>query len=241
MREILGVNTVNGLAFDAILQLATSLAVVVYFRKDIKEMILNTVRLISGKFIEAKDKILILAVILGTIPAVIFGLLLESSMETVFRNINLVAITLILGSVLFWFADKTYQKTISQKKELTLKRGIIIGFFQCLALIPGMSRSGSTISGGLIAGLEKEHAVKFSFLLSIPILLGSGLKKIFDVRMELLSNDFGFSIILASLTAFITGLIAINFLIKYLKYHNFNLFIWYRVALAVIILLFYNI
>ena len=154
-------------------------------------------------------------------------------METIFRNVELVGLTLILGSILFWFAERVAK----ENRGISLSRGIVVGFFQCLALIPGMSRSGATISGGLIMGFTKDEAVRFSFLLSLPILLGAGLKKVFDVRHELFSTSFGLPLLLGCITAFITGLIAINFLIRYLKNHNLNVFIWYRVILAVVLFL----
>lgn len=236
MREILGVSGTDELAFDAILQLATALSLLVYFHKDMLGLFKTGLDIALGRTIDLKSRTLLYAVIVGTIPAVILGLALESMMETIFRNVALVAGTLVLGSVIFWLADKVYEKNKSKNGELTLWKGIVIGFFQCLALVPGMSRSGSTISGGLFLGLNKDEAVKFSFLLSFPILFGAGLKKLIDVRGDLLSGDFGVSLLLGSITAFITGLLAIRFLIKYLKNHNFNIFIWYRVALAVIIL-----
>jgi len=223
-RQILGVNSFGGLAFDAMLQLSASLAILVYFWEDVLHLIQDTWKIITKQNLEQQNKILLYTILIGTIPAIVFGLLFEQWMETVFRNIELVALTLVLGSILFWYAEKVAK----QDKLLSLGRGVIVGFFQCLALVPGVSRSGATISGGLIVGLSKDEAVRFSFLLSLPILLGAGLKKVFN---------FGLPLFLGSVTAFITGLIAINFLIKYLKNHNLNIFIWYRVILATILFL----
>lgn len=236
VREILSVPDTEGLTFDAILQLSTALSLLVYFWRDIWGLFRTGLDIAFGRTIDIKSRTLLYAVVVGTIPAVVFGLLFETMMETIFRNISLVAGTLVLGSIMFWLADKVYERSKSKAKEFTLWRGVVIGFFQCLALVPGMSRSGSTISGGLFLGLNKEEAVRFSFLLSFPILFGAGVKKLFEVRGDLLSGDFGVSLLLGSVTAFITGLVAIRFLIKYLKNHNFNVFIWYRVGLAVVIL-----
>ena len=233
-RHLLGVNDYGGLAFDAVLQLATTLAIVLYFWKDLWYLFMTFLSLVLKKPVMDKDKVLFYSILIGTIPAVIAGLLLESYMDTVFRNAHLVAVTLLLGSVLFWFA----QKVASKNKELSLSRGIMIGFFQCLALLPGVSRSGATISGGLISGLTQEEAVKFSFLLSIPILLGAGLKKMLEVRHDLFSTGYGSSLLIGSVVAFVTGLIAINFLIKYLKNNNLDVFIWYRIALSIAIFIF---
>jgi undecaprenyl-diphosphatase len=172
---------------------------------------------------------------LGTIPAVIFGLLLESKMDTIFRNVTLVSVSLIAGSLLLWLG----QKFAKENNELSVGRGIMVGLFQCIALIPGISRSGATISGGLFSGLTKEEAVRFSFLLSVPVLFGSGLKKVFEIRHEIFSTNLGPHLLIGSLASFIVGLVSINFLIKYLKKNNLNIFVWYRVGLAILILIYF--
>ena len=233
VRQMLGVNDFGGLTFDAVLQLSATLAVVVYFWKDILYLLITGFNLIRKNPVDIKERSLFYSILIGTIPAVIFGLLLETYMESVFRNVHLVALTLILGSILFWVA----QKVATKDKELSLGRGIAIGFFQCLALIPGVSRSGATISGGLILGLSQEESVRFSFLLSIPILLGAGLKKVFDVRHDLFTSAFGSPLLVGSIVAFITAILAINFLIRYLRNNNLDIFIWYRIGLSLAIFL----
>ncbi len=232
VREILGQNNLGGLSFDAVLQLATTLALVLYFWRDIWKLIKTFFGWISGKNIEHKEKTLLISIIIGTVPAVIAGLLLEKKMDTIFRNVHLVAWSLLAGSILFWLA----QKVSRENRILTLGRGILIGFFQCLALVPGVSRSGATISGGLISGLSRDEAVRFSFLLSIPVLFGSGLKKLFEIRGDL-SSGLGLPLFLGSVVAFLVGLLSIQFLIKYLKNHNLNLFIYYRIVLFIAIFL----
>lgn len=247
-RELLGVNTASGLTFDAVLQFAASLAVVVYFWKDIKNVITTFYNIVSGRQVEDSQKILFWSMVIGTLPVVFFGLLLENQMATAFRNTTLVAFSLILGSLLLAFAqfvsrtvyqntDKFSPDTNLLSKKLTILRGVSISFFQVLALFPGVSRSGATISGGLLTGLSKDDAVRFSFLLSLPVILGSGLKKLFEVRGDMLHTGFGLEIFLGSVTAFVVGLISIGFLLKYLKNHNLNVFIWYRVVLAILILI----
>jgi undecaprenyl-diphosphatase len=249
--KLLGQNLIGTLSFDAIIQLATSCALLVYFWRDILQIIKTAWFFVCRRPIEPKDRTLLYAIFFGTLPAVFLGLLLEKSMDTIFRNISLVALTLLFGSLLLWYGQKkyfsNYQKTedinsrqpqgFLSEKVLTVKHGVIIGFYQCLALLPGVSRSGATISGGLISGLSQEEATRFSFLLSIPILFGAGLKKVFEVRSELFSANFISPIILGSLVAFISGLFSISFLMKYLKTHNLNVFIWYRVVLAIVLFL----
>jgi undecaprenyl-diphosphatase len=234
VRHLLGNNTASGLAFDAVLQLATSFAVLVYFWQDVTKILRNIGRFVFGRAVEVQEKTLIFSLFLATLPAIIFGLLLEDIMKTVFRNTDLIAFALILGSILMYYA----QKIGNGESELNLKNGFIVGLFQSLALVPGISRSGATISGGLLTGLTKDKAVRFSFLLSLPILFGSGFKKLFDVRGDLIS-EWGGQLLVGSLTAFLVGLLAINFLMKYLKNNNLNIFIWYRVVLALVILLFF--
>ncbi len=233
IREVLGFKTVGSLSFDAVLQLATTLAVIVYFWKDLITIV---------RVRDVKNKILIWAIVVGTIPAVILGFIFEQKIDSVFRNAHTVAWALIAGSVLFFIAEK-YSATsknietglLGRQRELSVLRGFWVGCFQVLALIPGMSRSGSTISGGLLTGMKREEVVRFSFLLSVPILLGSGLKKLFDLGS---TGSIDASLIVGSLAAFVVGLASIHFLIKYLRKHTLNVFIVYRVLLAVVVLLF---
>jgi undecaprenyl-diphosphatase len=234
IRDILGIQSGNGLAFDAVLQLATVLAVLVYFWKDILSLIKSFVFWVIGKGIEDSQKILILSIIIGTIPAIILGLLLESYMDTVFRTLFLTSVTLVFGSILFFVAEKFAK----QNENLTIRKGFIVGLFQTLALVPGMSRSGMTISGGLFMGLSREMATRFSFLLSFPIILGSGLKKLLDLVKGGELSSVGLELLLASIIAFIVGIFAIHFLIKYLKTHSLKAFAWYRISLALGILIF---
>jgi undecaprenyl-diphosphatase len=218
-RDILGLYGENALAIDAVLQLATALAILIYFAKDFPSLI--------------KDRKFVFIIILATIPAVVAGLLLESRMETIFRSSSLVASMLILGAVIMYLAEKFGK----QDREVGYKNGFMIGLFQSLALVPGMSRSGATISGGLIAGLTRESAARFSFLLALPIILGSGLKKLFDLSNAGALTELGWPLALGCLVAFLSGLWAIHFLINYLKGHKLTIFIWYRVVLAGIIFL----
>lgn len=232
-RDLFGWHGSSDLSFDAILQLATGLALVVFFWKDILKLIKSFFFIIFRKPVDQKDKTMIWAIILGTIPAVIIGLLLQKYMETTFRSAGLVAVVLILGSTTMYLAEKFSKKD----KQLSVWKGIGIGFFQCLALVPGFSRSGATISGGLFSGLNREDAARFSFLLSIPIILGSGLEQLLSIwKSGSLSHDW-VNILSGSITAFIIGIIAIKFLMKFLKNNSLKVFIWYRIILAIVVLI----
>jgi undecaprenyl-diphosphatase len=243
IRSIMGLDLVGSLSFDAILQLATGLAVLIYFWNDIWNIIVNrNIKLIG-------------LLIVGSIPAVILGILLQDYMDTVFRGTHVVAYALIAGAILFYFAEKKFKMETSEKSstlngvpnrseefsEVSIKRALGVGFFQCLALIPGMSRSGSTISGGLFLGLNREVAIRFSFLLSLPIIFGSGLKKVYDlsqINQGFTLIDLGGPLLTASFFAFLSGLLAIHFLLKFLKNHSLNYFGVYRIILAIVILIF---
>ena len=228
-------SAVGSIAYDAVLQLATVLAVLVYFWKDITKLVKTFFSWIFRKPVTKEDSVMLKAILFGTVPALILGLLLEETMDTVFRASEMVAFALLFGSVLMFLAEK-YAKQIH---ALTPKKGFFIGLFQSLALIPGVSRSGATISGGLFLGLKRETAARFSFLLSFPIIAGSGLKKLLDlIQSGGLSGGEWSPIIVSSLVAFIVGLFAIHFLITFLKKHSLSVFIWYRVILAIGILIF---
>jgi undecaprenyl-diphosphatase len=188
--------------------------------------------MISGKIIDKKDKIMIFAIIWGTIPAMIAGLLLQKYMDTTFRSAILVCIILIIGSGVMFLAEKVAKKN----KELTVQSGFWIGVFQCLALVPGFSRSGSTISGGLFVGLNREEATRFSFLLSVPIIFGSGLLQFVEIARTGVLAQNNLALFFGSLTAFVVGIFSIEFLMRFLKNHSLDLFIYYRVILAVVVL-----
>ncbi len=253
-RELLGLPIIGTITFDAILQLATAFAALIYFWKDIWNIIKGfrfwflgfRFKNIEMTQQEKDSNNLFLALVIGTIPAIVLGLFLQKYMDTIFRGNHVVAITLILGAILFYFAEKFNKKDHILHSQISLEvssapspltLGFVVGLFQCLALIPGFSRSGSTISGGLFLGLNRGLAARFSFLLSMPIIFGSGLKKLFDLYQTGTLAEVESSLIIASIFAFISGLFAIHFLIKFLKNHSLNYFGVYRIILAVIILI----
>jgi undecaprenyl-diphosphatase len=239
MREALRETAQNALAYDAVLQLATGLAIVVYFFPDLSRLFTVFLRMVGGMATEANDKALVIAVMVGTIPALILGIFLEELMETAFRSPLLVAFVLVAGSCLLAYAEFHSGMRANeniQKGDISIspKRGLLIGCFQALALIPGMSRSGATIAGGLILGLTRYEATRFSFLLAVPIILGSGGKKL----LELLANESLVALtpmLIGAGTAFMVGLIAIHFMLIFVRTHSLWPFIWYRIALALVV------
>lgn len=239
VREFLNLQVEYGLAFDAVLQLATTLAIIVYFKKTIFRLIFSFFNLILKKNIEPDQKSFIFAIFLATLPAIFFGLLLEDYMDLIFRNVSLVAISLILGGLFMYVSENYSKKRILEKNnsKINVFSGLKIGFYQSLALIPGMSRSGMSIAGGLFCGLSREDATKFSFIIAIPILLGSGIKKLIELVGNGVIYSVGFELLVGFLVSFFVGLLAIHFLVRFLKKHTLKIFVWYRFLLAIIILI----
>ncbi|MAZ56640.1 undecaprenyl-diphosphatase UppP [bacterium] len=234
VHDLLGTDIGGALAFDAVLHLATALAVIIYFRRDVLRLLKTALRLMGHKEVVGKDKKLLLAILWGTVPAVVLGLSLESYIETSFRSPELVAVVLLLGSILFVLAERKH-KYRTGSTELDSLRGFRIGLWQAAALLPGLSRSGATISGGMLLGLDRHEAARFAFLLAVPVILGAGLMKLIDLLS--VGSNFEWSYLLAgALTAFAIGLLAIHFLLSILRKYSLWPFVWYRVALAILIL-----
>ncbi len=228
-----------GAAFSAVIQLGTMAAVLVYFRADLWRMALAFLKSFTGDRplwkSEDNDGRIGWYIVLGTIPIAIVGIVFKDQIENNVRTLSLVAIVMILFSFVLMAADLKGAQD-RDVKELTLKDGIIIGLFQALALIPGVSRSGSTISGGLFLGLNRESATRYSFLLSVPAVVLSGL---FELRN--IGDSTGASVgigptVIATVLAFISGYFAIAFLLRFVRTHNFSVFVVYRVAVGVLML-----
>ncbi len=215
-----------GLSFDVALHIGTLLALLTYFRKKI--------RIIALDILRKKTQILLILVI-GTIPAAIIGLLVEELLSSYLRNTQLIASMLIIFSFIFWYAQ-SLSKESKDIQNLDKQDALIIGFFQAIALIPGVSRSGITMSGGLFRNLSKEQAGEFTFLLSIPIITLASAKGVYDLAItgsELNGLILGFGIMVSG----VTGYICIKYFLNYLKKHGLLPFIIYRVILGIIILI----
>lgn len=224
----------GGLAFDTTLHLGTLTALVVYFFGDLKRMAVSFVRdLISQAKNFGRDTNLLLWLVLATVPAGLAGLLLENFIESRFRSILSVAFFLLLGSALMYFADK---KIRSKGSEPTQKNVFAVGLFQCLALFPGFSRSGATISGGLLMGFNRELAARISFLLSLPVIAAAGLIQLPDALAQFSGGNLGILAMGFSSSA-AAGYLSVYALLKFLKKNGLKVFIFYRVALGVFLIL----
>ena len=224
----------NELAFDVVLHFATFLAVFFYFLKDIIKILKSWVKSFSGKIDENAS--LGWQIILATIPAAAAGYFLEDIIENKLRSVFIVALMLFVVAILFVIFEKikNKQKNIS---DINWKEALIVGFAQSIALIPGTSRSGITIIAGLGIGLKREAAVRFSFLLSLPIILGASIKKIPQL-FEAGLNNYELSILfVAFFASFIAGWFTIKYFLRFVKKYSLISFAWYRMALAIIVLL----
>jgi len=226
----------KGAAFTAVIQLGTLIATFVYFRKDIIDLTAGFFRALKTKnyFSDPYSRIFII-IIISTIPIIIAGLLMKDFIKGGARGLYVISGSLIVLAVILYIAEKI---SVHKKefREIGLKEGLFIGLAQVLALIPGSSRSGVTITAGLFAGLKRDVAARFSFLLSIPAITLSGLYELYDER-EILLNENLLPLIIATVISGIVGYMSIAFLLNYLKTRSNLLFIIYRIILGVIILI----
>ena len=225
----------GGRAFDVAFHFGTLLAVLVVFFKDWWDLFIGAVNKIFKKK-DSRENKMFWYLVIATIPGAVFGFLLDDFIEEkVTDKIWLIDICLAIMGVLIYLGDKWAEKRYKKQVEfdkITLKQSFLIGLSQSLALIPGFSRSGTTILTGRLLGLSKEAVTKFTFLLSVPIICGAAVLKIFElvITKEVLIGIF---------TSFIVGVFTIKFLLNYIKKHDFSIFAIYRVVFAIIILVKY--
>lgn len=223
-------------AFTAIIQAGAVLATVLYFWKDIVRIAKAWFRgIVQPAARTTQDYRFGWAVIIGSIPIGIAGLLFKDQIETTLRSLWYVAIALLLWSVVMWVADRLGKQT-RHEKDTTWKDTLIIGIVQCLALIPGVSRSGATMSAGLLRGFDRVTVTKLSFFLSIPALLAAGAQQGIS-EFGNISNGVGWGpTIVATIVSFIVAYAAVAWLLKFIAKHTYNVFIVYRVALAIVLI-----
>lgn len=227
----------------AVIQLGTLVAVFAYFWRDL-------LGIIKGIAADVKEKNFSLAtinnhtklgllIVLGTIPIVTIGLALKKVIEgTLTKDLTVISVGLILVAILLFIAEKVGKRNRGIE-SIGFKDALIIGLSQCLALVPGASRSGSTIMSSLFLGIDREAAARFSFLLSIPAILGSGLLELKHALKVLPQGELQ-NLLIATVVSGIVGYVSIAFLLKYLRKNNTNLFIYYRIALGIIILSYFR-
>jgi len=224
--------TENGLAFDVALHIGTLLALVIFFYKDLWQ-------LFRALWRKGDSTHLAWLLVLATIPAVIVGYLLQDTAETTFRSIRLVATNLILVGIIMLWAERlaARRKNKTQLGRTKAAQALTMGIAQAAAIVPGVSRSGSTITAGLFAGLTRQAATRFSFLLAVPITAGAALKVLLEstARQDISQHTDIF--IVGILAAFISGLFAIKFMLGFVAKHSLASFAYYRFVVGGIVLI----
>lgn len=223
--------------FDVALHLGTLVALVLFFAGDLGRLISVAWRHLArqSRPDDRSDSRLVLALVLGTIPAAIIGGLFESQIDATFRSYTWVGLMLIVGGFGFLLIERL-AVTTRDLTGLRLRDAVIVGCAQVLAFIPGISRSGSTIAAGRALGFSHAQAARFSFLLSIPIVFGAGVKKVFDlVDAGVAASDWS-AMAVGFLAALIVGLLALKLLLKFFNTHTLRGFAYYRFALGLVLL-----
>jgi len=218
-----------GLTFDVALHVGTLVAVIIYFWKDWWQLIIKgftDARSVKGR--------LFWYLVAASVPGALSGFLLEDKAETVFRSPILIAAMLILMGILLYWADRRSAKKI-EINHITFGTSIFIGISQALAIVPGVSRSGITMTTGLLMGLNREGAARFSFLLSTPIIFGAAMVKLPGVISN--SSVINVNFVIGMLVSCITGIAGIGFLLRYVQTKDFLPFVWYRFILGAVVIM----
>ena len=224
-----------GLAFDVALHVGTLLAVLGYFWRDWVKMLTEGLKMLHRRKVETDSQRMIGYLLVASIPGAIFGFLLDDYAETVFRSPLLIAAAMVVMGAVLLYAD-SHDRANRELANLKTPDAFKVGIAQALAIIPGVSRSGATMTAGLFLGFKREDVARFSFLMSAPIIFGAALVKIPDISTEMLGSSIFW---VGLVTAAGSSLLAIHFLLGFLKKHRFNVFAYYRFALAAIVIIIY--
>jgi undecaprenyl-diphosphatase len=231
-----------GAAFTAVIQWGTWVAVVIYFRQEVIRLLVAFFSgLRAGKPFASHDARLAWMIIVGTVPIVVLGMLLKKQIEGPYRSLYVVAAAAIVLAVVMLLSEVYAARRGRPGTELEgigWRQSLLVGFAQVLAVVPGASRSGVTITGGLFAGMNRSTAARFSFLLSLPAVFGAGLYELYKERDELLHDRTAVSnLIVATVVSAVVGYGAIAFLITFLRRHSTGVFVLYRLALGAVLLI----
>lgn len=221
-----------GSAFTAVIQLGTMAAVLLYFASDLKNAIGAWAKSLKGGSKSSTDARIGWGVFYGTFPIIILGFVFKHQIKSDHvRSLYVIAGSLIFMGILMLVAEKVGKRSRSYER-ISVKDGLIMGCWQALALIPGMSRSGSTITGGLFAGMDRQTAARFSFLLAVPSVVAAGLYELFDERKHILGANL-VPTLAATLVSFVVGYGSIAVLMKYLQKKGIGVFVAYRILLGI--------
>ena len=230
--DLLGLNDEKGKVFDIVIQLGAILAVCWEFRA-------RFVRAFSGLARDPVQQRFAVNLAVAFLPAAIVGLALQKQIKALLFNPVSVAIALIVGALVIFAVERWYKRhgapRVTSVDEMTWKDALKVGLAQCLSLIPGTSRSGATIMGGMVFGLSRHAATEFSFFLSVPIMFAATGYQLVKYRSLLTADDIGVFLV-GFVVSFIFALIAVKALIRYVAHHDFKAFAWYRIALGLLVL-----
>ncbi len=227
-----------GAAFTAITQIGTELAVLIFFWRDIVNIISKWFQALARKVPQSDPDVRMgWLIIVGSIPIGVLGLLLEDWIDTSFRSLWIVATMLIVFGVLLAVAD-TLGRQVKPLEKLTWRDGILYGFAQALALIPGVSRSGGTITMGLALGYTRQAATRYAFLLAVPAVFASGFYKLFGALTDPAEAQGAFGLgetFVATVVSFVVGYAVIAWLMRFISQNSYKPFVWYRIALGTVL------
>jgi undecaprenyl-diphosphatase len=224
-----------GAPASAVIQFGTILAVIIYFARDLVRLTVGFFRgLATRRLLSDRDSAEAWYVIVSTIPIIIIGLALKDVIETTFRSTWLVTFMLIFIALMMQLAERYSRgRELRGQQDFNMKDAVAIGFGQCIALVPGASRSGSTIMTALFRGISHEYAARFSFIMSIPAITAAGVLEMVSER-EHLTHIGTAPIVVSIAVAFVSGWASIWFLLRYLRTHTTHIFIYYRYALGAV-------
>jgi undecaprenyl-diphosphatase len=234
--ELLPNSADPGAAFTAITQLGTETAVIIYFWRDIVRILKQWTLSLVGR-VERSDPDARMGwlIILGSLPIGVLGLLLEDYIDTEFRSLWITATMLVVFGVILAVADRVGRQA-RHLDDLTVKHGVLFGLAQALALIPGVSRSGGTITAGLLMGYTREAAARYAFLLAIPAVFASGLYKLAQSLGRPQAGPYGMTeTLVATGIAFVVAYVIIGWFMHYISNRSYTIFVWYRIALGLAI------
>ena len=237
LHDILKMNLSSNLAFDVSLHFGTLLALLIYFRVEILKYLAAIIEIfIPKRAVNKADLSDIMLIVYASIPAAIVGAVFGEAIGNYFRRSLVVAVTLIIGAILMFLAEK-YCRSDHDFTGMGILKAVYVGLAQVLALIPGVSRSGITIVAGMSVKLKRVEAAKFSFLLSMPVIFGAGIFNFFDIDWALLPPTELVMFALGFISSFVVGFFVIKYFLKFLNNHSLNSFAWYRIGLAGLIII----
>ncbi len=240
----------SGLTFDVGVHVGTLLAVVIFFRREWRDMLLAGLTTVRNRTIKTADEKMVWIIFLATIPGVLAGFLLEDAAETVFRTPSQIGMLLIVAGVILFIADRVPSWYSKHHKEasgpfgpgrgvetLSWKDGLIVGLAQAVAILPGVSRSGSTMTAGLFLGFNREVATRFSFLLATPIVLGAAVFQVFKLSSPGSLSAGIAPLLIGLVVSGITCFLVIRFLLKYVQTKTFTIFVIYSIVVGAAVMI----